>query len=105
MVLSLLLAACNGGSQRSGASRSVVAEQVTLEHMQVAEAQAIFELSNRSSVPIAFEGNRLRLTLADGSVVVSQVFSVPSAEGQPNANRGRAESRAERWLLGREESG
>jgi hypothetical protein len=42
---------------QQGAAQSAAAEKVTLQHVRFAQTRAIFELSNRSSGPIAFEGN------------------------------------------------
>ena len=57
IVLGVLVVACNGGAQH-GASQSPAGEEVTLLHKRFVETQAIFELGNRSSGPIAFEGNQ-----------------------------------------------
>jgi len=149
VVLSFLLVACNGGAQKTDDHQSAAVAGVTLVQVRFVETQAIFELSNRSSSPIAFDGNetadmafprhygmecrlptgsqddwsepdvilgswtstqtievpsdsskllsvdaqyarqqagrdcRLRLTMADGRIVLSHVFSAPpSPEGQ-----------------------
>jgi hypothetical protein len=56
IIVGVLLVACNSGAQHD-APQSVAAEEVTLMHVRFVATQAIFELGNRSSGPIAFEGN------------------------------------------------